>query len=143
MSSSITPPQFISLSISWPEADGVEEAEAGHEEAPPEGGVEVGEDGRAGVPELVDALAEDDGAAGEGEDADEEPDGERLLGAGIDGMRGGHGVLLGGVVREQTKAKYRDSGFARMTTKTNNEQKLRTSKDEMRGSLHYATLRSG
>ena len=58
------------------EADGVEEAEGGHEEAPPEGWVQVGENGRAGMPELDDALTEDDGAAGEHEDADEEPDGE-------------------------------------------------------------------
>jgi len=77
------------------EAEGVEEAEGGHEEAPPEGGVKVGEDCGAGMPELDDALAEDDGAAGEHEDADEEPDGEPLLGAGIDVMGSGHGVLLG------------------------------------------------
>ena len=86
----------------WAETDGVEGSEGGHEHSPPEGWVEVGEDGGSGMPELVDALGEDDESAGEHEDADEEPDGERLLGAGIDVMRGGHGVLLGFVVVRRT-----------------------------------------
>ena len=83
--------------------------------------MEVGEDGRAGMPELVDALAEDDAAAGEHEDADEEPDGERLLGAGID---------VGGWSLAGSLGAWCE-----------NEQMLRTSKDEMRGSS--TSLRSG
>jgi hypothetical protein len=35
----------MGLAFAGAEADGVEEAEGGHEEAPPEGWVEVGEDG--------------------------------------------------------------------------------------------------
>jgi hypothetical protein len=46
------------------------------------------------MPELVDALGQDDGATGEHEDANKKPDGELLLGTGIDGRGGGHGVLL-------------------------------------------------